>query len=108
MGSTRLVSRNVSARHGRTSIRLEPEFWEALQKICWREQMELGELIRSIELKYPGVARTSAVRVYILTYFADAATEEGHWTAGHGSPLDPRLGRQLTNPRQKTRHSFGR
>ena len=29
-----LVSRNITLSNGRTSIRLEPEFWHALAEIC--------------------------------------------------------------------------
>lgn len=85
MRPSRLVNRNVVAERGRTSIRLEPELWDALHEICRREQIGLGELIRRIE-RTAGDAggRTSAVRVYVLTYFREASTEEGHRRAGHG------------------------
>ena len=64
-----LVNRNVIAGRGRTSIRLEPEFWDALHEVCEREGVSFGDLIRRIEaMKRPG-SRTSAVRVYVLNYF---------------------------------------
>ena len=66
---SRLVNRNVVAVRGRTSMRLEPELWDALAEICRREKLALGELIRRIEDRgHPG-GRTSAVRVYIVQYF---------------------------------------
>lgn len=89
MGASRLVNRNVNAQRGRTSMRLEPELWEALEEICARESLTMAEVIRQIEsLGHPG-GRTSAVRVQLLTYFRRAASEEGHRAAGHGSLAAP-------------------
>lgn len=88
MGPSRLVNRNVVAERGRTSIRFEPELWDALQEICRREQIGIGELVRRIEQTAGDAGgRTSAVRVYVVTYFRDASTEEGHRRAGHGAGL---------------------
>lgn len=84
MRPSRLVNRNVIAGRGRTSMRLEPEMWEALQEICRREGIGMGELVRRIEQTSHAGGRTSAVRVYVLDYFRAAATEEGHRAAGHG------------------------
>lgn len=83
--ASRLVNRNVTASRGRTSMRLEPELWEALQEICERERQTMGEVVRRVEKRgHPG-GRTSAVRVYVLEYFRVAATEAGHRAAGHGA-----------------------
>lgn len=84
MNESRLVNRNITAHRGRTSMRLEPELWDALEEICHRESMSLAEVVQRIEAyRYPG-GRTSAVRVHVLGYFRDAATEAGHRAAGHG------------------------
>ena len=69
MGESRLVNRNINATAGRTSMRLEPEFWDALNEICRRESLVQAELIREIEQNASKVGRTSAVRVHILQYF---------------------------------------
>lgn len=83
--SSRLVNRNITADRGRTSMRLEPELWDALHEVCAREQITLGELVRRIERRgHPG-GRTSAVRVHIVEYFRAAATDAGHRAADHGS-----------------------
>jgi predicted DNA-binding ribbon-helix-helix protein len=84
MGGSRLVNRNVSAARGRTSMRLEPEFWDALRDICQREQVDIGTLIRRIEAQNHAGGRTSSVRVFIVRYFRGAATDAGHAAAGHG------------------------
>ena len=66
-------------------MRLEPELWEALEEACVRENVSAGELVKRIEAHgHPG-GRTSAVRVYVLSYFRNAATEQGHRAADHGA-----------------------
>ncbi|MBV9654317.1 MAG: ribbon-helix-helix domain-containing protein [Acetobacteraceae bacterium] len=82
--SSRLINRNIIAGRGRTSMRFEPEIWDALQEICLRERIGMGELIRRVEGDKHIGGRTSAVRVHVLNYFRKAATEEGHAQAGHG------------------------
>ncbi len=84
MVGSRLVNRNVVAARGRTSMRLEPELWDALLEICLREDLDASELVREIEAKGHVGGRTSAVRVYVLTYYRTAATEHGHLAVGHG------------------------
>ena len=84
MAASRLVNRNITATAGRTSMRLEPEVWEALREICLRENKDLRELIRAVEGGASTGGRTSAVRVHVLQYFRAAATRDGHLQAGHG------------------------
>ena len=84
MAESRLINRNVVAARGRTSMRLEPELWDALLEICLREDLDTSTLIRQIESEGHRGGRTSAVRVYVLQYYRGAATEQGHLTAGHG------------------------
>lgn len=73
MAGSRLINRNVTASRGRTSMRLEPELWDALEEICQRERVSMAELVRRIEQTgHPG-GRTSAVRVHVLGYFRHAA-----------------------------------
>ena len=84
MGASRLINRNITAAAGRTSMRLEPEIWEALREICLRENQDLRDLIRIVEGTASTGGRTSAVRVHVLQYFRAAATRDGHVQAGHG------------------------
>lgn len=77
MSSSNLVNRNVIAGRGRTSMRLEPELWDALAEICRIEGIGLSEMIRNIERRgHPG-GRTSAVRVYIVQYFRGLLANQG-------------------------------
>lgn len=82
--ASQLVNRNVTAHRGRTSMRLEPELWDALEEICARERISLGEMVRRIEQGGHRGGRTSAVRVHVLDYFRRAANEAGHRAVGHG------------------------
>ena len=96
MGS-RLVNRNVVAERGRTSMRLEPELWNALLEICDREDRDLNTVVRQVEAAGHSGGRTSAVRVFVLSYFRTAATEAGHMAAGHGPHTRPQLGQVAKN-----------
>ncbi len=93
-----LVGRNILL-HGqrRTSMRLEPSMWTALEEIAAREGMQLGELCSRIDDRLAEQARqrgldpeesevtlSSGVRVFIFAYYRAAATETGHKDAGHG------------------------
>jgi predicted DNA-binding ribbon-helix-helix protein len=82
---SRLINRNVIAERGRTSMRLEPELWEALLEICGREGQDMSSLVRKVAQRGHAGGRTSAVRVFVLSYFRTAATEAGHLAAGHGA-----------------------
>ena len=66
-------------------MRLEPELWEALLEICGREGQDMSSLVRKVEQNGHAGGRTSAVRVFVMAYFRDAATELGHAAAGHGA-----------------------
>lgn len=87
---TPLVNRNVTGSAGRTSMRMEPDMWQALEEICHRENRTLADLIQGIEASMTFHAgqvehRTSAVRCYVLAYYRRAATEAGHKAARHGT-----------------------
>ena len=85
MSTSRLINRNIMAASGRTSMRLEPEIWDALREMCLREGKDLRELMSMVERGSQGGGRTSAVRVHVLEYFRAAATDAGHIAAGHGT-----------------------
>ena len=80
-----LVNRNVSIGERRTSMRLEPAMWDALAEICRREEMTVHDLCELIDERRRASSLTAAIRVFIVTYFRAAATEEGHANIGHGA-----------------------
>ena len=85
MAKSRLVNRNVTMASHRTSMRMEPEMWDAMQDICRRENIATDELIRQAEIAAGDGGRSSAVRIYVLEYFRAAATPHGHQAAHHGT-----------------------
>jgi predicted DNA-binding ribbon-helix-helix protein len=80
-----LVNRNVTVGGHRTSIRLEPAMWGALGMVCQRENKTLNELVTMIARSRNQSTLTASIRVFLLTYFQAAATDEGHLRAGHGA-----------------------
>ena len=68
-----LVSRNVTVDGHRTSIRLEPDMWEALEEICRRRGISAHQFCSEVEQTRAASSLTAAVRVAVLRYFRDAA-----------------------------------
>ncbi len=86
-----LVNRNVTIGRRRTSLRLEPAMWDALEEICRREEMNQHELCERIDERRRASSLTAAIRVFIVNYFRAAATEEGHASIGHGALYKTRV-----------------
>ncbi|HVO04666.1 MAG TPA: ribbon-helix-helix domain-containing protein [Candidatus Cybelea sp.] len=81
-----MIARNVTVAGRRTSLRMEPEMWDALQEAAEREGLSLHEFCTTVARRRGPYSMTAAIRVHLLGYFRDAATEAGHRTAGHGKP----------------------
>lgn len=64
------VIRTFTIQGIRTTIRLEAEFWDATDDVCRREGISVGELIEQAERRTRQASRTSAVRVYLLSYYS--------------------------------------
>ncbi|WP_221930974.1 ribbon-helix-helix domain-containing protein [Telmatospirillum sp. J64-1] len=80
-----LINRNVTIAGRRTSVRLEPEMWDALHAIARREAMSIHAIATLVDAgKSPGSTLTAELRVFVMNYYRAAATEEGHARAGHG------------------------
>ncbi len=79
-----MFARNVTVAGRRTSLRMEPEMWDALQEVASREKQTLHDLCTAVAKKRGLHSMTAAIRVYLLNYFRDAATDAGHRKAGHG------------------------
>src|SRR5437762_7892724 len=74
MGST-LQSRNIIVSGHRTSMRLEPAMWRALSDIAEREGRSLHELCTMVHRLRRRSSLTSAVRVFILSYYRTLARD---------------------------------
>lgn len=87
-GATALIIRNITVCGTRTSVRLEPEMWDALADIGGREGRSLHELATLVASnKAPESSLATALRVFVLAYFREAASQEGHERAGHGDGI---------------------
>jgi len=78
-----LISRNVVVSGQRTSFRLEPEMWSALDLICQQEEIDVHSLCTWISTYKPRSNRTSAIRAFIVSYLrsqleTDADNKEAH------------------------------
>lgn len=85
-GKKSLHNYNISVGSRRTTVRLSPQTYNAIENIAEIENCgpkEVFEFIASTKGK--GAPLSTAIRDFVLRYFLDAATPEGHSAAGHGS-----------------------
>ena len=67
---TSLVTRNVRIGPKRTSVRLEPELWKALEEMAQRENCDINEICKRVAENRSDVGGfTSALRVHIVNYW---------------------------------------
>ena len=70
------VSRNITNGKKRTSVRLEPEMWNALTEITRREKKTVHEICTAVaQRKSRSTSLTAALRVFVMTYFRLAAAQ---------------------------------
>ena len=80
-----LITKNIKIFGKRSSIRLEPEMWDAFDDIAERENCSDNDICSLVYfLKKPGTSMTAAIRVFIMLYYRASSTIEGHEKAGHG------------------------
>ena len=90
-----LINRNVTVGGRRTSLRLEPEFWDALADIAGREGLSLDHLCGLIDSQRGGLSRTAAIRIYIVGYFNALRRAERQSTGQDGAAGQPGRGRYI-------------
>ena len=64
-----MLKRSLTIAGHRTSLALEPEFWQALDAMAAAERLPLIELLRRIDQLRPGANLSSAVRVAVLDWY---------------------------------------
>ena len=74
-----LLSRNIRIGRHRTSVRLEPIFWDILGHILEREQTSVHKVCTQIAERAPNLPLTSAIRIFLIAYA---------WRAGMSSALE--------------------
>ena len=62
------VKRSVTVAGHRTSLSLEPEFWDSLKRIAQRERRTVSGLIGDIDAARGRRNLSSAVRVFVLEH----------------------------------------
>ena len=76
MSTSAIIKRSVAISGHKTSVSLEPEFWEALREIAIAEGKSVAALIRQIDESLILSERqnlSSEIRVFILKQFQEAA-----------------------------------
>lgn len=68
-----LVIHNVVVGGHRTSVRLEPVMWDALQDIALRLRLTMHDLVTGIDRERSASSLTAAIRVYIVDFYRAAA-----------------------------------
>lgn len=78
-GGRAMLSRNVRIHNRRTSVRLEPAMWAALNEIATAEQCTIHDLCGAVyDLKEEGVSFTAALRVFLMEYYRTVASVSPH------------------------------
>jgi predicted DNA-binding ribbon-helix-helix protein len=67
-----LVSRTIYIGDRRTSVRLHPAQWEALDEIAARQGKTLHDVLFAIDKQRDRTSLSTAIRVYIVKFFRDA------------------------------------
>ena len=63
-----LIKKSITLKKHRTSLSLETEFWEALNKIAENENSSIQSLISEIDINRKS-SLASSTRVFILRYY---------------------------------------
>ncbi|MFN4087714.1 MAG: ribbon-helix-helix domain-containing protein [Alphaproteobacteria bacterium] len=76
---------NVNLPERRTSIRLEPEIWDALQDIARRESVNVHDICSAVSRGHRSPSLTAAVRAFALQYYR-RQWSVGGWPGLTGAP----------------------
>lgn len=80
-----LINGNLVVAGHRTSVRLEEEMWAALQDVADCEDCTVNELASRIyRQKKARQSFTSAIRVFLMLYYRNAARRAEHAKNGQG------------------------
>ena len=67
--------RSITIAGHATSISLEAPFWDAIRDIAGQQDMSTQDLIAEIDNSKRMASLSSAIRVYILSWYQDKANE---------------------------------
>jgi len=66
-----MLCRNFVINDRRTSVRMEAEFWKALEEVARRRRMTVAALVSEVDRGRDGSPLTSALRVMAVRYFRE-------------------------------------
>ena len=75
---------NIPGRARKTSITLEPEFWDALREIAFVQQLPLSRLVGDIDNRREHANLSSAIRLFILNFFRNEFDDLAKWRQSSG------------------------
>lgn len=64
-----MLKRSLTIAGHRTSLALEPEFWQALDEIAAARGLAVAALVREIDENHGAGNLTSAIRVAVLAWY---------------------------------------
>ena len=67
--------RSITIAGHATSVSLEAPFWDAIRDIASQQDMSTQDLIAEIDNSKRMASLSSAIRVYILSWYQDKANE---------------------------------
>lgn len=85
-----LESRNLTVANKRTSMRLEPQMWDSLERIAKIEGVTINSLCTQIDFRRGDVGLTSATRVFIISYYRHLVRQHEVERGLRGPGLAPR------------------
>ena len=68
-----VVKRSIVIAGHKTSVSLEDGFWLGLKEIAAGRKHTLSDLVASIDTRRAGGNLSSAIRLFVLEYYRDAA-----------------------------------
>ena len=69
--------RTLTVSGRRTRVRLEPEFWQALDEIGRREILSVSDLVTFVRRRDPERPMTTTLRLFITAYFRSLVEQAG-------------------------------
>ena len=64
------IKRSVTIAGHRTSLSIEPPFWDGLKELACSQKISVNELVRRIDAERGGEGNlSSAVRIYVFEHF---------------------------------------
>ena len=64
-----MIIKNIRLAGRRTSIRLEPQLWSAINEICGQRKITINELCEEVAGKKLSNNFTSALRCWLVDYY---------------------------------------